>query len=320
MPVRFTTPRLGGIFAGPQLQRHHWQIDFAYRHLGADEWFVGTQVNEAAAPFGHPLFLNIHSFDVTANYGLTDRLTLALNLPFSYGTHNRFYADGKRHQVSAKGLGDVSVVASAWLFDAKAHPAGNVSIGVGVKPPTGDNASADDFFLANGTVVQRPVDQAIQLGDGGWGIITQANAYRELFRRMTAFGSVWYLISPREMTNVASPLPGLTLSVPDVFDVRLGGAYAAMPRRGVSLNVGTRIDGIPKHDLYGGDRGFRRPGYTLYVEPGASIEHGRTTFAVNVPIRAHQNFRRSIADEQLGTPGGGDLARVLVLAGYSIRF
>jgi hypothetical protein len=32
-------------------------------HLGADQWFVGSQVRESAAPFGQPLFLNIYSVD-----------------------------------------------------------------------------------------------------------------------------------------------------------------------------------------------------------------------------------------------------------------
>ena len=320
MPIRFTSPSLGGIRVGPQLQARHWQFDFAYRHLGADQWFVGTQVKESSAPFGHPLFLNINSVDVTANYGLTDRISMAATVPFSYGTHSRFYADGKRHLVSAAGIGDISLVATAWLFDFAKHPKGNLALGLGVKMPTGDNALADDFFLANGTVIQSPVDEAIQLGDGGWGIITQTHAYREIFTRTTAFASAWYLISPREITNVGSPLPGVPLSVPDVYSFRFGAAYALLPRRGVSINFGARIDGIPTYDLFGGDAGFRRPGYTVYLEPGATFSKGRTTFTINVPIRAHQNFKRSIADIQLGKPGGGDLARYLVLVGYSIRF
>jgi len=110
----------------------------------------------------------------------------------------------------------------------------------------------NDFFLAGGAVGQRPVDQAIQLGDGGWGLITQAHLYRAIFRRTTAFGSVWYLISPREVTNVASLLPGIKLAVPDIYAVRLGTAYDVAPKRGVSVNFGARVDGIPTHDLFGG--------------------------------------------------------------------
>ena len=53
---------------------HGWEVDLAYRHLGADQWFVGTDVREAAAPFGQPLFLNIDSLDVSVSYGITGRV------------------------------------------------------------------------------------------------------------------------------------------------------------------------------------------------------------------------------------------------------
>jgi hypothetical protein len=50
---------LGGS-SGP-LKAHQWEIGVAYRHLSADQWFVGADVRESAAPFGQPLFLNIGS-------------------------------------------------------------------------------------------------------------------------------------------------------------------------------------------------------------------------------------------------------------------
>jgi len=36
--------------------------------------------------------------------------------------------------------------------------------------------------------------------------------------------------------------------------------------------------------------------------------------------RVHQNFKRSLADVEGGAPGGGELARYLIVVGYSIRF
>ena len=47
---------------------------------------------------------------------------------------------------------------------------------------------------------------------------------------------------------------------------------------------------------------------------------GRHTFWVNVPVRIHQDFKRSLADIEDNRLGGGDLAKYLVLPGYSIRF
>src|SRR3989442_1231574 len=250
MPVRFTSPSLGGqrnsfIGAG------EWQVGVAYRRLTADEWYVGTQVNEARAPFGQPLYLNINSLDFSVSYGLSDRLSLTLTLPFSYGTHSRFYADTARHKVSAHGLGDVNLVSNLWLLDPKVHVAGNVALGLGIKTPSGAYEFKDDFFLPNASPVQRPVDQAIELGDGGWGIMVQAQAYKQVFARTSAYFFGAYLISPRESTEVASPIPGtpvVHLAVPDVYSGRLPVFWSLQLGHGRS-----RVRGAESGDEFGRD-------------------------------------------------------------------
>ncbi len=266
MPVRFDLPRVGGS-TRPQLMAHEWQIDFAYRRLSADQWYVGTAVNGSAAPFGHTLYVNINSIAVTANYGLTDRLSTSITFPFSYGAHSRFYQDGARHQVEAHGFGDLSFVTTYWLWDPKRPARGNVSIGLGSKTSSGDNAVLNNWYFANGTVGKRPVDQSIQLGDGGWGILLQTQMYRHVYKSLYAFGQGWYLMTPKNTTKIVSPYPGVPLSVPDIYSIRAGGAFAVNGVRGLSANLGMRIDGIPVSDLIGGSDGFRRPGYSLYFDP-----------------------------------------------------
>jgi len=39
-----------------------------------------------------------------------------------------------------------------------------------------------------------------------------------------------------------------------------------------------------------------------------------------VPVRVHQDFQRSLADLERGNIVGGDLARSLLLIGYTVRF
>jgi len=319
MPVRFTSPSLAGI-GDPKLEGHHWQLHITYRHLGANQWYVGSQVQESAAPFGKPLYLNMNSVDLSVDYNVSERFGLRLTLPFSNGTHSRFYADGQRHKVSAGGLGDMSLVASRWLFDFAKHPKGNLALGLGVKMPTGNNAASDDFFLANSSIVQRPVDQSIQLGDGGWGVILQVQGQRNISKRFSGYAQGWYLLTPREQTSVASPLAGVPLSVPDVYAVRVGSSFIVSAKRGITASFGPRLDGIPLRDRVGGNAGFRRPGYSLYVEPGVTLTRRAGDFTLSVPIRVHQDFQRSLVDIQMNKAGGGDLARYLILAGYSRRF
>jgi len=320
MPVRFTSPRLGGQRES-FLEAGEWQVGVAVRHLYADSWYVGTVQDEASAPFGQPLYLDINSLDFSVAYGITHRLGVTLTVPFSYGTHSRFYADTSRHKVSAIGLGDLNVVATYWLVDPDKVPGGNVSVGLGVKSPTGYNRVEDDFFYPNDSTGRRVVDQSIQLGDGGWGVLLQALAYQRLSSRFSAYFLGSYLVSLRETTTVAAPLPGAHLAVPDVYSARAGVAFGLAPSRGVSLSLGARMDGIPQGDLVGGrDLGFRRPGYSLYVDPTLGLRRGRGELTLSVPVLVHQDFQQSMLDEQRGVNGGGDLARYLVFLGYTWRF
>jgi hypothetical protein len=319
MPVRFDLPRVGGS-TRPQLRAHEWQIDFAYRRLAADQWYVGTDVNESAAPFGHTLYVDINSIAVTANYGITDRFSTSMTFPFSYGTHSRYYQDNVRHEVQARGIGDLSLVGTYWLWEPKRPTKGNVSIGLGVKSLSGDNAVSGNWYFKDGSVGKNPVDQSIQFGDGGWGILFQTQMYRRVYKSLYAFGQGWYLMTPKDTTNVISPYPGVRLSVPDIYSIRAGGAYSIKGVPGLSANLGMRIDGIPISDLVGGSNGFRRPGYSLYLDPGVSYVHGRTSFTFNIPVMVYRDFMRSNVDVQLGRPGGGDLAKYLIIAQYSIRF
>ena len=57
-----------------------------------------------------------------------------------------------------------------------------------------------------------------------------------------------------------------------------------------------------------------------YLDPGLAFARGGGIWTVNVPLRLHQNFKRSMVDLQKGTSGGGDLAKYLILVGYTWRF
>jgi hypothetical protein len=318
MPVRFTTPSLGGQgeLQVADLAAHQWRIALGYRHLHADQLFVGTQL----LPTNQPLIINLHSVDVTTSYGVTDRFSLSLTVPFLYGMQSRFYADSASHAVTAVGLGDVSLVGSQWLFDPHDH-AGNIALGLGLKAPTGSHRATDAYFLAGGASIQYPVDQSIQPGDGGWGIILQLQAYQRAFHNGTAYLTGAYLINPRRLSDVPKdPGGSVYWSVPDVYSARLGVVYALWPERGVSVSLGGRIDGQPIRDLIGGgDPGFRRPGYSISLDPSVAITTGPSQLTLSVPIRLGANREASVLDLQAGKHGGGDFASTLIFVSYSRR-
>ena len=320
MPVRFTTPSLGGQ-SGQDVGSGEWQLGVAYRRLTADQWFVGSEARPDKAPFAKPLKLTINSLDLTVRYGVSSRVSLALTLPFSYGVQERYYADGRSHRVSAGGLGDASLIANVWARDPAGNYTSNVAFGLGVKTPSGNNNVRDSFFTTTG-VTRAPVDQSIQLGDGGWGVIMQSQGYASLGHGLLVYAAGWYLLSPKTKTDVQFPKgdgtgSGIFLSVPDVYSARAGIARTISTKLGVQGLLGVRMDGIPSRDIVGGgDDGFRRPGYSLFADPGVSLPLGRGTLTVNVPLRIGLQFNPDITP---GHPVGGDLAKVLLFVSYTLK-
>jgi hypothetical protein len=243
-------------------------------------------------------------------------------IPFSHGTHSRYYGDGSRHEVHASGLGDITVAGQAWLWNPRTHGSGNAALGLGIKTPSGKHDVTDEWYVAGGSI-RHTVDQSIQLGDGGWGVLLQANGWRRISQSASVYGFASYLVSPRGQTAVvqapSGPYSQVHISVPDVFQTRGGIQFSLASRAGLAGRVGGRFEGIPMGDLFGASDGFRRPALIGYVDLGVSVSRGRTSFNVDVPIRVFANFRASRVDRQLGAPGGGDLANYLILAGYTYR-
>src|SRR2546427_12545137 len=94
MPVRFTTPSLGGQgeLQVADLAAHQWRLAVGYRHLHAEQLFVGKQL----LPTNQPLIINLHSVYVTTSYPGTDRFSLSLTVPFRDGMQSPVFSDSSR--------------------------------------------------------------------------------------------------------------------------------------------------------------------------------------------------------------------------------
>lgn len=310
---------MGGRDASGDLPAGEWRLGIAYRSLTANKWYVGKKVREDLAPFGKTLHLDMDTVDTTLRYGVTDQLSLSLTIPYLNGEHSRYYGDGKRHEAKATGVGDINLIADYWLHEPRQHRTGNVSIGLGVKSPSGKEDSEDDWYVPGGSF-QFPVDQSIQLGDGGWGWIVRGHGYRELSANSSWYAAGSYLLSPKNTTHVTYGPGGAPISVPDVYYGRSGVAFTLSKKHQLSASLGARVDGLPKHDLVGESDGFRRPVLIAFVDPALTYVRGRSTFSINVPVLVYEDFKRSLLDERTGKPGGGDLAEYLFFFGFEYRF
>ena len=325
-PSRFTTPTLGSLGGSGgdiYLPRGIWQLGFAYRDVNSNELIVGHHPRNDLAPGGIGSFVHSQSMNISLVYGVTDRLSLTLNAPFSKGSVEAGYADGLRHTNSSAGLGEISVSTSYWLRNAQAfRPGGNVAIGFGVKAPTGKKDVQGTFWKADGTSVPFPVVPTIELGDGSWGFVLNAKAFQPVMERSYVYGGGSYTLVPKKTTNVMrSPTSTVPWSAPDSWDANVGVSTIVSSALGLSMNIGGLAYGTPRRDIIGGrDDAHRLPATVAYISPGIGITRGANSITLSLPVRAYMNFRPSYIDEAAGKLGGGGLARHLILASYTVRF
>ena len=319
MPLRFTSPSVGGEHV-PFLEAHAWQFGVAARRVATHRFYVGSHEDETQAPFGQPLYLGLNSLDLSLTYATSDRLSFTMVLPLSYSTANNINADGNRYTVSSKGVGDVNLMGNLWLRQPGAHPSGNVILGLGVKAPTGSNHVMSDFHVPGG-VIQTPLSQTVQLGDGGWATLLQAQAFQQVFNRASAYASGSYSVSLRTHTDVLWGPANALWAVPDVYSARLGLAYAINADPVLTVSLGGRVDGTPTSDLIGGRTDYyRHAGYTGYIDPGLSYQMGRNQFNLNVPVRVRHNYLSMTLSDGTVRRGEGGVNDFVIYASWTRGF
>ena len=189
------------------------------------------------------------------------------------------------------------------------------SVALGIKAPTG----ADDVTGEFPGGVIKPIDEAFQLGNGGWEVLLRAQGTAKMAGNLFAYGSGYYGMSLTRHTDIVQG--GAFRGVPDTYSGRLGAAYLLSAPRGVVLSAGGRINGVTVRDLIGGGNLYwRRPGYEVYFEPGLTWTGGRNLASVSVPIRVYQNKLDSLLDVSLNRRIGSDFARYLIVASVGRRF
>jgi hypothetical protein len=121
------------------------------------------------------------------------------------------------------------------------------------------------------------------------------------------------------------------MSVGDQYLARSGVTYTLVKSWGLALSLGGRLEGVPVEDALGDSDGFRRPGYTVSIEPGITMMRGRFSAAVYAPVALYRNRQASVADKRwnqvnalAGQPlvAGGDaaFADFVISASIGYRF
>jgi hypothetical protein len=304
---------------GGYLGAGHWELDISYRHQYSNRDYIGP-VYQVARTLNHSQVLNqINLETVTLSYQANPRWSFQLNTPFLVST--RVSESNPGHVFDSKGIGDISLTAQTWLWRPPTESRGNIAIGFGAKIPTGNDALKNTFVSATGTTTTT-VDQSIQPGDGGWGIIANFQAFRAV-RKAVFFMDGSYTMEPGDtngvMTGRRLPLEAI-MSEPDSYLADAGVAYPFPKIRGLAVNFGGRAEGIPVRDLIGDSNGFRRPGFAISVVPGFEYSRNKNVWTFNLPVVVYRDRSRSVPDIQDDGHGDAFFASYLWLFTYSRRF
>lgn len=254
--------------------------------------------------------------------------SLGLNVPMSANSRNNG-ADHKgplsfpKHTTHSFGLGDIRLTVYKWLLDPATNKKGNIQAGLGIKFPTGDFKYQDYFYRKEDSTVLAPVDQAIQLGDGGTGITLELGAFYSFSRKINIYFNGFYLANPREQNGVSNlkgraPTPTqianntTVMSVPDQFTIR-GGTNIQFKK--IVLNAGLRYEKIPEDDLIGGNKGFRRAAFIASVETGMTYKMKNSFAFAYIGIPFDRYIKQNTQNDM--TPAG--FADVVVSFGVQFK-
>jgi len=275
-----------------------------------------------------------HAVDFTITHTFTNRFSANVGIPVvaaSWGIPSPLTGgEAARATQHGRGLGDISIGGRAWVLPTDRFTSGNLSVGLGVKIPTGDSAAKDVYpDITGANTKQRYIDQSVQPGDSGWGLIMEVAGFKDI-PHAQLFGQASYLANPRDHNDTLSiaynisPLASPPInpdgtsynSVPDQFLVRLGGAVP-IGRTGLAAAMAWHVEGMPRYDVIGESHGFRRPGVEMFVEPGISYAKGPNVLSFSVPIAYYRN---RFPNPYTGNPGDATFPNYIFLASYGRRF
>lgn len=307
-----------------------WTFSMNDRYFKSFRHFVGTEEQKQRVAQGTEVINHVFSTELGITRQFNSRWAFAFFAPIISNARSSLYEHDRVHRYSTHsfGLGDIRFAAYYWLLDPAKISKANVQIGLGIKLPTGDYRYQDYFHKSDSTKVLGPVDQSIQLGDGGTGISMELNSFYNFSTKTSVFFNGFYLSNPREQNGVSTARGGATsasaiaygtdvMSVPDQYMMRLGASYGVDR---FNFSGGMRMECVPAKDLIGGSSGFRRPGYVLSVEPVIAYKINHTQLYLSVPYAVQRNRTQSVPDklktQKTGVYSQGDAA----FADYTVNF
>ncbi|TSD66936.1 hypothetical protein FFF34_005920 [Inquilinus sp. KBS0705] len=305
-----------------------WYFTSSFRYFKSFRHFKGNEEQKQRQVLGNEVINHQTTIDLALTRNFDKYWSVTVGIPYLINARSSLYEHGltERHSTHSHGFGDMRIVADRWIWDSHKATKGNIQAGLGIKLPTGDYNYMDHFY--NVTPSERPVDQSIQLGDGGVGIIAEVNGFLNITNNFGLYTNLYYMANPRNTNGTRTYLELLSptlaesdiMSVPDQYLARLGANYSFGTTKAFTISAGGRLEGVPAYDLIGKSEKWRRPGYVVSAEPSLNYSFKRMNIFANVPIAVVRKRTQSYNDKQNSIKTGivtyGDAA----FADYSINF
>ncbi len=142
MAARISAPSLGAASYQPA---GTWTGSLSYRWQRSDRHFIGDAEQEQRLEEGSEVINNISVVDLSVSYAITKRFTTTLSVPFQFATRSQVVRSNDiartiltRFETEAFGLSDMKLLGTAWVLNPEHNRKQNISVGLGVKFPTGE--------------------------------------------------------------------------------------------------------------------------------------------------------------------------------------
>lgn len=299
------------------------EFNTAYRHQFSFRHYVGQVEQTQRIAAGNEVENKINLENLNLTYQLTSRFSVTANVPVLSASR---HSNNSAAMQFSNGIGDTSFMVSGWLWNPKENHRGNVQIGIGLQLPTGndDVISYPDSRNGKGPTATMD-DYSIQPGSGGYGLILQWNAFKNM-KFVQGYFNGSYLATPQNTNGIlrsatASKTPETQFnSISDQYLMQAGFAVPIKKIHGLTATFGPRFEGVPARDLIGDNDGFRRPGFALSIEPGIQYYYKGHSFSASVGKAMYRDRTISYPDSLVGGHGDAAFADYVWLASYSFRF
>jgi hypothetical protein len=262
---------------GGVLAPGHFQITIGERHQYSFQHYVGDVYQEYRAQQQTQVQNRINLITANLTYQWTPRISFAIDAPWLFASRK---GQSSPIKYSSSGVGDTILATNVWIRNPEHATRGNVSLGLGVMMPTGnDDVTNTVNTNTTGTgapvEVTAPVDYSIQPGNGGWGMVMQWAGYQQVGHSLVFYTDGDYIatqggtngIQRGATLNPAQPLNNY-VAISDQYLLEAGVLIPVLPEKGLSATFGPRDEGVPAGNLFSNNNdGFRRPGFA--VSPGA---------------------------------------------------